>query len=167
MASPLRTSPKARPAEGAPLADAVVVGNRRTLRLKGTMPLWVAGAAPASHFGRSRGGGQGGPRSRSGWNPRHRRDAFHQLPGGHKAGPLPHASPRFYGGLKPIAPGQQRLRPTIFPFGFAEFLASSKSPVFAVLRSRSGPCRCRPGPTGFFEPHRGEHVRQRASCPRR
>jgi hypothetical protein len=33
-------------------------------------------------------------------------------------------SPRFYGGLKPIAPGQQRLRPTIFPFGFAEFLAS-------------------------------------------
>jgi hypothetical protein len=44
------------------------------------------------------------------------------------------ASPRFLGGCKPAPSGQQRLRPTIFPFGFAEFLARAKSPAFVVLR---------------------------------
>ena len=42
--------------------------------------------------------------------------------------------PSVLGGFKPIPSGRQRLRPTIFPFGFAEFLARAKSPAFAVLR---------------------------------
>jgi hypothetical protein len=42
--------------------------------------------------------------------------------------------PSVLGGFKPSPSGRQRLRPTIFPFGFAEFLARAKSPAFAVLR---------------------------------
>jgi hypothetical protein len=42
--------------------------------------------------------------------------------------------PSVLGGFKPSPSGRQRLRPTIFPFGFAEFLARAKSPAFAALR---------------------------------
>ncbi|CAN0541767.1 unnamed protein product, partial [Scytosiphon promiscuus] len=56
-------------------------------------------------------------------------------------------------------PVRQWLRPTIFRRPFGPFHREAKSPVFAILRCRSGPCRftlgCRPGAPAVFQRHEG------------